>query len=146
MFAAKANRFLSVLLAMSFIIAPGALSSFSASGFAEGAARAVETGGLVRVQVEFKSESAVDITSFCVQVAEVEVDPETGQVKVRRFVNAVDSGTILNPIGYRGQVCGGVVQGLGYALVGEMAVEESRGGDSPLGDAKIPDKQDRHVL
>ena len=107
-------------------------------GFAQVAARAVEAGGPVRVQVEFKSESAVDITSFCVQVAEVEVDPETGQVKVRRFVNAVDSGTILNPIGYRGQVCGGVVQGLGYALMEEMRIEEGRVGTLHFGDYKIP--------
>ena len=42
--------------------------------FADAAQRAVQAGGPLRVQAEFRSENAVDITSFCVQVAEVEVD------------------------------------------------------------------------
>ena len=110
--------------------------------FAEAAALAVQAGGPLRVQAEFRSENAVDVTSFCVQVAEVEVDPETGQVRVHRFVNAVDSGTVLNPIGHRGQVCGGIVQGLGYALSEEMPVEEGRVAALHFGDYKIPTARD----
>jgi len=56
--------------------------------------------------------------SYCYAAhgVEVQVDVETGAVEVLRVVAAHDSGTILNPIGARGQVVGGVVMGLGAAL------------------------------
>src|SRR5919198_3721487 len=54
--------------------------------------------------------------NYGVQAAEVEVDPETGQVKVLEYVVASDCGTVIYPIGAEGQVEGGLSQGLGYAL------------------------------
>src|SRR5437867_831775 len=44
--------------------------------------------------VEFEPSGAQNVTSFCAQVAEVEVDPETGRVEVKRLVTAHDVGTI----------------------------------------------------
>ena len=85
---------------------------------------------------------ASDITSFCAQVAEVEVDPETGQVKVNRIVTAHDVGTIINPLSHQGQIDGGVIQGLGYALMEEMTTEEGRISTLSLGDYKIPTMPD----
>ena len=55
------------------------------------------------------------VTSFCAQAAEVEVDPDTGQVTVKKMVTAHDVGMILNPLTHQGQIEGGMIQGLGYA-------------------------------
>lgn len=87
-----------------------------------------------------KSHSAV--TSFTAQVAEVAVDPQTGQVTVRHFTTAHDVGTIINPIGHQGQIEGGLIQGLGYALMEEIKTEQGRISTLSLGDVKLPTVQD----
>ena len=55
----------------------------------------------------------------------VKVDPETGVVRVLRVAAAHDSGTIINPIGARGQVLGGVVMGIGQALSEGMQLDDA---------------------
>lgn len=82
------------------------------------------------------------VTAFCAQIAEVAVDPETGQVKVLRFTSAHDVGQILNPVGHQGQIDGGVVQGIGYALIEELKVEDGRVTNVTFGDYKIPSMRD----
>lgn len=64
--------------------------------------------------------------SYATQVAEVEVDTETGRVKVLRLVAAHDVGRAVNPQAVEGQIEGGCVMGLGYALMEEVKVEEGR--------------------
>ena len=59
-------------------------------------------------------------------VAEVEIDPETGVVEVVKYSSVNDFGTIVNPLLVEGQVHGGVVQGLGQALL-ENAVYDADG-------------------
>lgn len=54
--------------------------------------------------------------SFAAHVAEVEVDTETAQVKVTNYVAANDVGKAINPLLVKGQLEGGVVQGMGYTL------------------------------
>jgi putative selenate reductase molybdopterin-binding subunit len=61
---------------------------------------------------------------FAAQLAEVEVDMETGQVTVTKLVMAVDAGVPINPITASGQVEGGLVQALGYGHVEEMVYDE----------------------
>jgi len=51
-----------------------------------------------------------------IQMAEVEVNTETGETKVLKMTCAVDAGTIINPQAFEGQVEGGMEQGVGYAL------------------------------
>jgi xanthine dehydrogenase molybdenum-binding subunit len=51
-----------------------------------------------------------------VQIADVEVDPETGAVKVLRYTAFQDVGTAIHPGLVEGQIQGGVVQGIGWAL------------------------------
>ena len=58
-------------------------------------------------------------------VAEVEVDPETGVVRVVRYVAAGDCGTVVNPIVVEGQVHGGVVQGIGQAVLEDTVYDEN---------------------
>ena len=81
-------------------------------------------------------------TSYCTQVAEVEVDPETGEVTVKKIVTAHDVGTVLNPITHQGQIDGGVIQGLGYALTEEMGTEDGFVSTLSLGDYKLPTIRD----
>jgi carbon-monoxide dehydrogenase large subunit len=57
-------------------------------------------------------------------VAEVEVDPETGVVEVVRYSSVNDFGTIVNPLLVQGQVHGGVIQGIGQALMENVAYDE----------------------
>jgi len=60
---------------------------------------------------------------FAAQFADVEVDTGTGQVFVRRFVSAVDGGTIIHPLLAEGQIEGAVAQALGYALCEEVLLD-----------------------
>ena len=61
---------------------------------------------------------------FAAQLAEVEVDVETGQVTVTKLVMAVDCGVAINPITASGQVEGGMTQALGYAHCEEFAFDD----------------------
>jgi CO/xanthine dehydrogenase Mo-binding subunit len=58
---------------------------------------------------------------FACQIAEVEVDPDTGQVTVTNFVAAHDVGRAINPMATEGQIRGGITQGLGWTLMEDMA-------------------------
>jgi putative selenate reductase molybdopterin-binding subunit len=60
---------------------------------------------------------------FAAQFADVEVDPETGEVFLRRFVSAVDCGTPVHPDLVEGQVEGAVAQAIGYGLFEEVIVD-----------------------
>ena len=62
---------------------------------------------------------------FCATFAEVEVDTETGKVRVLHLVTAVDAGVAIHPRLAEGQVEGAVAQGLGYALIEEMRLDEN---------------------
>jgi carbon-monoxide dehydrogenase large subunit len=57
-------------------------------------------------------------------VAEVEIDPETGAVEVVRYSSVNDFGTIVNPLLVQGQVHGGVIQGIGQALMENTVYDE----------------------
>jgi CO/xanthine dehydrogenase Mo-binding subunit len=82
------------------------------------------------------------ITGFNAQVAEVEVDPDTGEIRLLNFVSAHDIGRILNPLGHQGQINGSIVAGIGYALMEEMLVEDGRVTNLSLGDYKLPTTRD----
>jgi len=61
---------------------------------------------------------------FGTHIAEVEVDTETGQVTVLKVTAVHDVGQAVNPQGVQGQIEGGVVQGVGYALMEELQVRQ----------------------
>jgi putative selenate reductase molybdopterin-binding subunit len=62
---------------------------------------------------------------FAAQLAEVEVDIDTGEVQVKKLVTAVDCGVPINPITASGQVEGAMAQALGYALTEELVLDQS---------------------
>ena len=68
------------------------------------------------------------VLTFGVQVVEVAVDVETGEVRVERVFAAHDVGRIINPLGAASQVEGGIIQGIGHTL------SEQRLLDPPSGD------------
>ncbi|TMA89886.1 MAG: xanthine dehydrogenase family protein molybdopterin-binding subunit [Deltaproteobacteria bacterium] len=83
-----------------------------------------------------------DISYICAQVAEVEVDPETGSVQVRRVVSAHDVGTIINPISHQGQIDGAVIMGMGQGVMEELVMDEGKVTNNNLGDYKMPTIRD----
>ncbi len=95
------------------------------------------------IEVSVKhAPSAPNVTSYTAQIAEVRVDPQTGEIKVERFITAHDVGTIINPVGHQGQIEGGVIQGLGYALMEEIPIEDGKPLTLHMGDYKIPNIKD----
>ena len=60
-------------------------------------------------------------------VCELEVDPETGEVVVDRYFVVDDLGRVLNPLIVRGQIHGGVIQGLGQALIEHQVYDRQSG-------------------
>jgi CO/xanthine dehydrogenase Mo-binding subunit len=74
----------------------------------------------------------------CVGAAEVEVDPETGVVRVRRTATAADVGRAINPQLVERQDEGGTMQGLGNALFEEMVYEEGSLLSGTLLDYRVP--------
>ena len=78
------------------------------------------------------------------QFAEVEVDVETGVVKVRRIVAVHDAGRIINPALAESQLHGGIIQGIGYALFEERHIDPATGMtlNANLHDYKVPTMAD----
>ncbi len=64
--------------------------------------------------------------AFACHLALTEVDARTGEAHVLKFWAVHDSGRIINPVTARGQVAGGVAQGIGYALMEDLQSEEGR--------------------
>jgi CO/xanthine dehydrogenase Mo-binding subunit len=84
------------------------------------------------------------IMTFGAQFAEVEVDRDTGVVRVLRIVAAHDAGRIINPTLAESQLEGGIIQGLGYALFEERVLDRTLGlvMNPTLHDYKIPTMAD----
>ena len=81
-------------------------------------------------------------TSFVAHFAEVAVDRETGQVRLRRIVTAHDVGTIVNPITHQGQIEGGLIQAVGQAMSEKIALRDGAVITAHLGDYKLPTAMD----
>src|SRR6185295_6068572 len=66
----------------------------------------------------------VQAPAFAAQMARIEVDPDTGQITLTDFVCSQDVGKMLNPLGAEGQIQGGAVQSLGFALTEGLMYSE----------------------
>jgi carbon-monoxide dehydrogenase large subunit len=107
-------------LTLAEVAAAAADASRLPAGMAPGAAaNALDTTAVYE-------RAAVTVPNGC-HAAEVEVDPETGVVKVVGFWAVDDFGVIVNPMLADGQVMGGVAQGLGQALVEHMLYDRETG-------------------
>jgi len=86
-----------------------------------------EEGWYAAPESTFDDEGQGDayaVYSFATQVAEVEVDTRTGEVRILRMTAAHDVGRVLNPVTLEGQLQGGVLQGIGMALYESMKTDE----------------------
>jgi carbon-monoxide dehydrogenase large subunit len=61
---------------------------------------------------------------FGAYICVVDIDPDTGKVKVRRFIAVDDCGTRINPMIIEGQIHGGLTDGVGIALMEQIAFDE----------------------
>lgn len=75
-------------------------------------------------------------------VAEVAVNTGTGRVRVERVTSYHDVGRALNPELVRGQVCGGILMGIGFGLTEEVRMDKGKTGDVNLDAYLIPTAQD----
>jgi CO/xanthine dehydrogenase Mo-binding subunit len=80
--------------------------------------------------------------SYATQIAEVEVDTETGEVTVLNLTAAQDVGRAINPMAVEGQIEGGVAQGVGYALMEEVVVKNGVIQNPSFSDLLVPTSLD----
>ncbi len=92
--------------------------------FKEIASKRTATGGPIVAASAVNAEGQGP--GFAAQFCDVEVDTETGQVKILRYVAAQDAGRAIHPKYVEGQIQGGVVQGIGWAL-NEEYIYNSKG-------------------
>ena len=113
--------------------------------FAELAGKMVETGGPIqgRGTVMARSPGA----AYGVHVVDVEVDPDTGKVDILRYTIAQDVGTAVHPAYVEGQMQGGVVQGIGWALNEEYYYgEDGRMENASFLDYRMPTSLDLPMI
>ncbi|NMO16887.1 xanthine dehydrogenase family protein molybdopterin-binding subunit [Pyxidicoccus fallax] len=91
-----------------------------------------------RTHVEGLTSMGNGFFVFAAQVAEVEVDELTGHVEVLEAWSVHDVGRVINPAAAEGQIQGGFVQGLGYALTEELLWKEGHLLNPTMGGYKVP--------
>jgi CO/xanthine dehydrogenase Mo-binding subunit len=99
-------------------------------------------GAPIYVRGYYKSTEKSHDASVSAQIAEVHVDPETGQITLRNMVSAHTTGKVINPLMHQGQIDGGVVFGLGFALTEEVMFDNGKVTTSNFGEFKIPNIMD----
>lgn len=104
--------------------------------------RAIYEGVNLTSYVWFEGSHAGEGHTFLTHVADVEVDTETGEVRVLKLVTAHDAGVILNPLGLRGQLLGGAIQMLGWGLSEDMRTDNGKFATSSLHEYLIPTSLD----
>jgi CO/xanthine dehydrogenase Mo-binding subunit len=87
------------------------------------AAQRTATGGPISASASINAEGQAP--GFSAQFCDVEVDPDTGLVKILRFVAAQDAGRAIHRSYVEGQIHGGVVQGIGWALNEEYIYDKN---------------------
>ncbi len=97
-----------------------------------------ENGGPVFHLTNFIPKDMPKVTGFAAQVAEVDVDPATGGVRVLNLTTAHDTGTVLNHLTLTGQIEGGVISGFGFALMEENPMMDGKIATLTLGESKLP--------
>ena len=99
-------------------------------------------GAPLTVKGYYKSTEKSHDASVSAQICEVHVDPETGQITLRNMISAHTTGKVINPLMHQGQIDGGVVFGLGYALTEEINFDGAKITTTNFGEFKIPNIKD----
>ena len=104
------------------------------------------SGSEIRGHGFYKNFESGPAAALCIQVADVDVDVETGQVNLTHFTSAHSTGMVLNPLMHQGQIDGGVVMGMGYALMEGVIIEGGNVVTTNFGENKIPSIRDIPAL
>jgi len=114
----------------------------SVGGPVIGRGRAIATG-LTHLDPQTGQGLPAQFWTYGAHAVELDVDTETGEIEIRRFVTALDAGRVLNPKLAAGQVVGGVVQGLGSTLLEGFQFDDAGRLRNPsFVDSKIPTAKD----
>jgi CO/xanthine dehydrogenase Mo-binding subunit len=103
--------------------------SFEPLSIADIAMKAGRTGGPIAAEVSINAQGAG--AGFATHICDVEVDPETGHVKILRYTAIQDVGRAIHPSYVEGQIQGGVTQGIGWALNEEYVYDKQGRLDNP---------------
>jgi CO/xanthine dehydrogenase Mo-binding subunit len=87
----------------------------------------LESGQILGKGSRGPNPTGMRVLTFGVQVAEVAVDVETGEIRVGRIAAVHDVGRVINPLGASSQVEGGIIQGLGHTLSEERLLDPATG-------------------
>jgi xanthine dehydrogenase YagR molybdenum-binding subunit len=87
----------------------------------------LEDGQILGQGARGPNPAGMQVLTFGVQVAEVAVDVETGEVRVDKIVAIHDVGRVINRLGAESQVEGGIIQGIGHTLSEERIVDPATG-------------------
>ena len=87
----------------------------------------LEDGQILGKGARGPNPAGMQVLTFGVQVAEVAVDVETGEVRVDKIVAIHDVGRVINKLGASSQVEGGIIQGVGHTLSEERIVDPATG-------------------
>jgi nicotinate dehydrogenase medium molybdopterin subunit len=109
---------------------------------AEAAAAFSRGGSDQPVTVVVEPGDTPHVTAFCVQIAQVAVDPDSGQVRVLEILSAVDVAEVVNPRAHRLQIEGGAAMGYGLACLEDLDMREGRVWAANLGEFRIPSTVD----
>ena len=97
-------------------------------------------GGPIVGKGSFAQQSSTP--ALAAQIAKVEVDPDTGRVKVLKMVSSQDVGFAINPMAVEGQIEGGTVQGYAWAIMEEMQYDENGNVNPGFVDYRVPTSAD----
>ena len=92
------------------------------------------------------SGDAYPVYAWGANVAEVDVDPDTGEIEIVRLIAAADCGKVVHPVLAEGQIEGGAVQALGWATIEEVKYKDGRVWNDRLATYIIPTSADVPML
>src|SRR5579864_1414669 len=119
--------------------------SFEPLSIAEIALKAGRTGGPIAAEVSINAQGAGP--GFATHICDVEVDRETGHVKILRYTAVQDVGRAIHPSYVEGQIQGGVTQGVGWALNEEYVYDKEGRLDNPgFLDYRVPVASDLPMI
>jgi CO/xanthine dehydrogenase Mo-binding subunit len=98
--------------------------------------------GVGPVEIKTEREELTPVTSYCVQIAQVAVDPETGQVRVLELLSACDVADIINPRAHQNQLDGAAAMGYGFAMLEDLLVADGQVWAASMGEFRMPSAQD----
>jgi CO/xanthine dehydrogenase Mo-binding subunit len=119
--------------------------SFEPLPLAEIALKSGRTGGPITAEVSINAQGAGP--GFATHICDVEVDPETGAVKILRYTAIQDVGRAIHPSYVEGQIQGGVAQGIGWALNEEYVYDKDGRLENPgFLDYRVPVTSDLPMI